>query len=285
VAEVVYMTATDWASCSFVLGNIYKWDSGDPLDDPYCGFWVPSGFKTWDRLDGSCANYTLNTEGCCGGDCIPDETCCGFEQCWDFYETNTRSLATITGFSGGGGSTTGWSVSVTSVAASAGSWVSVFIYEFDITVNVEISWANLGTLRCDNDTTGTSYGSFTFKIQHQYDGLTCLDTDIVSFSETDPDCGIRVCEGTTQGVTNTTDCSRFIPSFDLASWTPPATPDLGNDCLTPSPYTIDIPIEYTLSPGDQGICFDCDSDGRWSGAAFPDLYVSTTLTLTGTWAI
>ena len=54
VAEVVYMTATDWASCSFVLGNIYKWDSGDPLDDPYCGFWVPSGFKTWDRLDGSC---------------------------------------------------------------------------------------------------------------------------------------------------------------------------------------------------------------------------------------
>ena len=280
VTEQVYMSSADFKACGFSPATIYSWDTGNPADDPYCGFWVFNKTVTGDRLDSTCGNYSANAEGCCGGDCLPDINCCGFDQCFDWYEANSFELVDVTGFSGGGGSTTGWSVSVANVSVSNGYW-SAGAFKYDVTVEVTISVANIGNLSCDGSGTFTADGQFTFTVTHDK-SLGCLSTATSSAVLPNADCDIRLCEGTTSnGTTDSSDCSKITPSVQSATV---STPDLGNDCLTQAAYSIAVPINYSLNPGDLNICLDCDSVGRWSGAAFPDLFISTTLTLSGTWA-
>lgn len=280
VAETVYMASSDFNTCGFSFGSIYSWDTGNPADDPYCGFWQFSQTVTGDRLDTTCANYTLNTEGCCGGDCFADTECCGFDQCYDWYESNALELVDVTGFSGGGGSTTDWSVSVSGVSASAGYW-SGGAFKYDVTVSIAITVDGIGTLECDGQSTFTTNGSYSFTVTHDKSS-GCLTSADSGLTYPDPDCGIRLCTGTTSnGGPDSDDCSKVTASVGTVT---ASTPDLGNDCLTQAAYSLTVPVNYTLAAGNQIICTACDSDGRWASAAFPDVSISTTLTLSGTWA-
>jgi len=278
-AELVEMGSADFVSCGFGVGSVYRWDTGNPADDPYCGVWRISPISVGDRTDSDCTNYTFNVEGCCGGDCLPDDPCCGFEPCYDWLEANNDDLVDVTGFSGGSGSTTDWAVSVTGVSASAGAWVGG-AWVYDVTVSLEITVTGIGNLECDSFSNFTQTGSYTFTITHNK-SLGCVTSADSGLTYPSPDCGIRLCDGTTSNPsTSWDDCSKVVPAIGTPTTT---TPDLGNDCLTNAAYSLTIPITYSLEPGDLG-CADCDTTGGWSGQAFPDISISTTLTLTGTWS-
>lgn len=279
-AEIVYMSSADFASCGFSLNTIYSWDSISPFDDPYCGFWVFNKTVAGDRLDNDCGSYIVNAEGCCGGDCFPDESCCGFNQCFDWYQTNALGLIEVTAFGSGTGSTTGWSVAVTNVGVSSWYWAGGQ-FKYDVTVSIAITVTGIGSLTCDGNSSFTSAGSFSFTVSHDK-SLGCLSTSLSGVTYPDPNCGIRVCTGTTSdGSTSTSDCSRVAATLGTPS---ASTPDLGRDCELQSSYSLTVPIDYQLTAGDLNICLDCTSNGRWANDAFPYLSVSTTLTLSGTWA-
>jgi hypothetical protein len=275
------MGFAEFVACGFGVGSVYRWDTGNPADDPYCGVWRNAAVSVGDRVDADCTHYTFNVEGCCGGDCLPDETCCGFQLCYDWFESNNFDLTDVTGFSGGSGSTTDWAVSVTGVAASAGAWVGG-TWQYNVTVSIEISVTGIGNLECDSFSNFTQTGSFTFTVSHGFDGTGCVTSSDSGLTYPDPDCGIRLCDGQTSDPTppSWNDCSKVVPVVGTLST---STPDLGNDCLTNAAYSLTVPITYSLEPGDLG-CVDCDTIGGWSGQAFPDIVISTTLTLSGTWS-
>ena len=279
VSQIVYMPSADFLACGFTELDVYKWDSSDPSDDPYCGFWLFAPYSG-DFEDTDCSNYTLNTEGCCGGDCFTDDECCGFDQCFDWYQTNALELAEVTGYSGGSGSQTDWSVAISNVSVSSWYWTGGD-FNYDVTVDITITVSGIGSLTCDGNSNFTTAGSFTFTVTHSK-GVTCLESSDSGLTYPDPDCGIRVCTGTTSdGITDTSDCSQISVDVGTLSAT---TPNLGDNCQVQSTYSLTVPIDYNLVAGNQSLCTDCDSDGRWASAAFPDVNISTTLTLVGTWA-
>lgn len=289
VAAKKYMSAAAFASCGFDQKSIYK--------NTYCGFFRNSA-TTGDTLDNTCANYTENAAGCCGGpfDPCPDNTaCCGLDDCLTYREANSLSVPlTLTGYVANTGSAgSSWTVSVQSVSTGTPAFDNAGTGDFKYSVSVELlvtfDNAASGTISCDNQSTPQDVTvTLTFNVDHDVLATSaCLDIDA---DETGTTCSRSeaVCTGTTRPPkAGYTACDIMQASLDSAGPTLNSTlPDFGNDCTPPgSAYSLSVPIDMDLlaNSGDPLGCVSGCTGSGWASAYFPDVNATLTLTIVGTW--
>ena len=283
-----YMTASDWAACSFNYGTVYK--------NGYCGYWRPSA-TVGGTLDNTCGNYTANTAGCCGSgfDPCPDvPACCGYQECMEIREANSQTVPlTVTGFSSTSGSAgSSWTATVAAVSVGTPTFYNPgtadFRYKVSGTISVAWTSAPSGTIDCDDsDRPPTRSVPFEFYVVHDDGGGSCVQTATAD-STTDPcDYSVSVCPGTTTTTgSGFSACDILRAEPDSASMTS-GQPSFGNDCSTPgSQYELSLVVGVDLEITNPVVddCVPGCSGSGWTNAYFPDVNTTVGITLAGAWS-